>query len=120
MPATPLRTASSNRAAAFPVGAASAVSGERRPDANAWASRRARTLATVVVFPVPGPPATTDTLRNTAVAAAIRWKSGTRSPSNSDAKPDANSSVSTSSARRLARSRRSEATWRSSAHRRSR
>ena len=98
MPATPARTASSSRAAAFPVGAASATSGGRRPAAAAWASSSARTLATVVVFPVPGPPAITDTRRNTAVAAAMRWRSGTSSPSNSSARPDASRSVSTPAA----------------------
>ena len=115
MASAPLRTASSSRAAAFPVGAARATRGGRRADAAACASRSARTLATVVVFPVPGPPATTETLRSTAVAAAMRWKSGASSPWNNRASPDASRSASTPSARRLERSSRSEATWRSSA-----
>ena len=60
MAPAPRRTASSSRAAALPVGAASATSGGRCPAAAACASRRASTRATVVVFPVPGPPAITD------------------------------------------------------------
>ena len=51
----PARTASSSRAAALPVGAARATSGGRRPAADACSSSRARTRATVVVLPVPGP-----------------------------------------------------------------
>ena len=52
-------TASSRRAAALPVGAASAIRGSGRPAAAACSSSRTTIRATVVVLPVPGPPATT-------------------------------------------------------------
>ena len=54
------------------------------PRRRACASRSARTRATVVVFPVPGPPAITDSRRRTAVAAAIRWSG---SSPNSSSRP---------------------------------
>ena len=50
-----LRTASSSRAAALPVGAARAMSGGRAPAAACCSSRSASTRATVVVLPGPGP-----------------------------------------------------------------
>ena len=68
-------TASSSRAAAFPVGAASATCGAAAPAAAACSASSATIRATVVVLPVPGPPATTAKRRRTAVAAARRWPS---------------------------------------------
>ena len=131
MAAAPVRTDSSRRAAAFPVGAARATRGGRRPAATACASSSASTRATVVVLPVPGPPATTETERRTAVAAARRWRSGPSSSSasisiplsrrpNSSSSPRASAPRSTPGAGVAARSSRSAATWRSSVQRRSR
>jgi hypothetical protein len=74
-PAASAWTASSRRAAALPVGAASATSGERAPAAAACSAISATMRATVVVLPVPGPPATTAKRRRTAVAAASRCRS---------------------------------------------
>ena len=57
------------RAAAFPVGATRAT--------RAWgraASSIATRAATVRVFPVPGPPTTTDRRRSTPAVAAWRWR----------------------------------------------
>ena len=67
------RTASSIRAAALPVGAASATSGGLVPWLQACSPSRASSRATVVVLPVPGPPAITQSLRVAAAAAAARW-----------------------------------------------
>ena len=60
-------TASFNRAAAFPVGAARAI---RIPSWPGWARSNARILRTVDVLPVPGPPVTSENLRRIAVSAA--------------------------------------------------
>ena len=65
-------TASVNRAAALPVGAASATRSEPPDRSCSSASSR----ATVVVFPVPGPPATMLNLRCAATTAASRCRSG--------------------------------------------
>ena len=55
-------------------------------------SSRARMRATVVVFPVPGPPATTAKRHVTTAAEAWRWRSGTE-PGKSRSSPDANSAA---------------------------
>jgi hypothetical protein len=68
--------------------------------------------ATVVVFPVPGPPATTARRRSTAEAAASAWRPA-GSSANNRAMPSASTLVSTPSAG-FASPRRSAATWRSS------
>ena len=52
-------TASWSRAAALPVGAASATSGAAHPRAPACSISSITIRATRVVFPVPGPPAIT-------------------------------------------------------------
>ena len=54
----------------MPVGAASAISGQADPAAAACSANSATIRATVVVLPVPGPPATTANRRSTAEAAA--------------------------------------------------
>ena len=64
-------TASVRRAAALPVGAASATRGGPSDRACTAASNR----ATVVVLPVPGPPPSTDTPWARHTAAAARWSS---------------------------------------------
>ena len=69
--------------AALPVGAARAMSGGGVPRATACWSSSASRRATVVVFPVPGPPAMTETRRRTAAAAArgCRWSGSSDSGS---------------------------------------
>ena len=64
-------SASDNRAAALPVGAASAIRGGR----PGWSPSMASTLATVVVLPVPGPPASTVTHCRAQTSAARRCRS---------------------------------------------
>ena len=61
-------SASDSRAAALPVGAANAIRGAR----PGWSPSMASTLATVVVFPVPGPPASTVTHCRALTSAARR------------------------------------------------
>ena len=63
------------RAAAFPVGAASATRGVVPRAANC-PCKSASTAATVRVLPVPGPPVMTQKPRRTAVSAARRCQSG--------------------------------------------
>ena len=67
------RTASSSRAAAFPVGAASAM---RQSGCCSRSSASSR--LTVVVLPVPGPPASTLTRDSAQHVAASRWSSSAR------------------------------------------
>jgi hypothetical protein len=62
-------TASCSRAAALPVGAASAIRGTVSKHSSSSAISR----ATVVVLPVPGPPAMTVTRPVEQAAAASRW-----------------------------------------------
>ena len=62
-------TASVRRAAALPVGAARATRGAR----PGWSASTLSRAATVVVLPVPGPPAITLTELSAATAAASRW-----------------------------------------------
>ena len=57
------------------------------PRGQGRACSSASTRATVVVFPVPGPPATTESLRRTAVAAAMRCVGSASSSGNSSARP---------------------------------
>ena len=64
----PRRTASSSRAAALPVGAASPI----RTGRPGWSSSSASSRATVVVLPVPGPPDSTLTQLSALTAAASR------------------------------------------------
>ena len=59
----------------------------RCPRAAACSSRSTSTRATVVVLPVPGPPAMTEKRRSTADAAASLWRSGCSSLVNSRASP---------------------------------
>ncbi len=113
-------TASSRRAAALPVGAARAINGGRSPAASASPTRRARARATVVVFPVPGPPAMTENLRRTVVTAARRCRSDSSVSGKSTATPDAKAASSTPADGRPARAERSAATRTSSAQSRSR
>ena len=95
-------TASSSRAAALPVGAASATSGCGAPAAGACSARSATIRATVVVLPVPGPPATTVKPPRTADAHARACRPS-RSAPNSRAKPACRSASSTRPPARRAR-----------------
>ena len=95
------RTASSSRRDALPVGAAKAMSGGVAPRATACWSSNPNSRATVVVLPVPGPPAITETRRRTAVAAAngCRWSGSSASGSssrNNVVRPARSSAMSTS------------------------
>ena len=85
-------TASSRRAAATAVGAASAMRGWGRPAASACSASSATMRATVVVLPVPGPPATTAKRWRTAAAPAARWRSS-GSPGKSRARPSASTAL---------------------------
>src|SRR6202012_5275747 len=77
-------TDSWSRAAALPVGAASATRGDAPPPAAACSQMSATIRATVVVLPVPGPPATTDQRWVTAVAAACDWRPAASGPNRRD------------------------------------
>ncbi len=117
------RTASSSRSDALPVGAAKAMSGGVAPRATACWSSNPNSRATVVVLPVPGPPAMTETRRRTAVAAAngCRWSGSSASGSssrNNVARPARSSARSTSITWLPARLSSSAATCRSSSQRR--
>ncbi len=83
-------TASVSRAAALPVGAAIAT----RSGSPAWSASTASSFATVVVLPVPGPPASTLTHRWAATTAASRCRSES-SAGNSRATASATRSGST-------------------------
>ena len=70
-------TASAMRAAALPVGAASATRGKAPPAVTACSSIRANKRATVVVLPVPGPPAMTLNRRDQGIGRGLPLGSGT-------------------------------------------
>ena len=73
--ATSSSTACWSRAAALPVGAASAIRGAGRAGAAACSTSSASSAATVVVLPVPGPPVRTVVLCDSAIRAAARCSS---------------------------------------------
>ena len=91
-------TACSRRTAAFPVGAARAI---LRTDGST-SRNNASSLATVVVLPVPGPPAMIVAWRSAAVAAARRCMSGPAS-GKSRRRPAAKGSGATATGRALSR-----------------
>ncbi|SHV46891.1 Uncharacterised protein [Mycobacteroides abscessus subsp. abscessus] len=72
---TSSRTASCSRAAALPVGAASAIRNGAALADDAWSASSANSRATVVVLPVPGPPVSTVRPCDSAMSAAARCSS---------------------------------------------
>ena len=73
-----------SRAAALPVGAASAMR-IGTPRASAWSASAATTREIVAVLPVPGPPQMTAVRARTAVRTAVRCASSRRSAAAGDA-----------------------------------